>query len=82
MKNLLNPDDLIQKDLQAKLDDLEIRPSEHLKECMKLEQKAKHLQTNVMFSLQANLHVIQLRKLETHKEIIRAIWDLEQMNFN
>jgi len=78
----LNADEIIEKDLREKLETLRLNKITDKNEYLNLAKIASKLQLNFNRVLQANLAVLRLRKLNSNKDIIRLIWDLEYMNFN
>ena len=53
-----------------------------LKSGLKLARKFGDLEINFKKAMQANFEILKLRKVESHTEIIRYVWDLENMNTN
>lgn len=75
---------LARQDFNSKIAKLpgESMPEFTLKAGLKLARKFSNLEINFKQAMQANFEVLKLRKVESHKEIIRYIWDLENMNLN
>lgn len=81
MKNLLNPERLARNEFNQKLDALP-NDGNVFDAGLKLAIKTSQLQVNFENARQANLAVLKMRKIESQKNIIRYIWDYENMNFN
>jgi hypothetical protein len=80
-KNVLNPEYLARRDFNEKLANM---PDDEnvFKAGMKLAQKTSFLQVNFENARRANLAVLKLRTVKSHAEIIRYVWDFENMTFD
>lgn len=77
---------IIDRDLRNDLDSLNKAEFDSQEKygsaCMSLAAKASQLHENFQNALAANVRAIASRKIQTHRDIIRLVWDLQYMNFN
>lgn len=64
----------LQKDMKKKL--------AKKSECIGLARKARGVHQNFTKTLHANIQAVNSRKIESQRDIIRVVWDLEFMSFN
>lgn len=75
-------DKIILDDLVKKLDDLKNSGEVDQQKYLDLAQDASNLNENFTREHTANKKVVESRPVETQRDVIRYVWDLESMNFN
>ncbi len=73
---------IILNDLVKKLDDLKNSGEFNQQKYLDLADEASDLNLNFTRALTANKKVVESRPVETQRDVIRYVWDLEYMNFN
>lgn len=73
---------IILNELVAKLDALKKSGEVGCQKYLDLADAATNLNINFTRAITANKKVVESRPVETQRDVIRYVWDLESMNFN
>lgn len=73
---------IILNDLVRKLDALKNSGEFNQQKYLDAADEASDLNLNFTRALTANKKVVESRPVETQRDVIRYVWDLEYMNFN
>jgi len=83
MKNeTLNPTEIIQYELIEQLDILKKSGEKNTEKFLDLARAASKFNINFTRAFNANKKVVESREVKTNRDVIRYVWDFENMTFN